>query len=89
MENFMSNEWVVWVMDWHWGWQVFVGLMVLGLVGTFLEWAVKPTEDKLFDLKIWGLQFTAWCLNLFSTLIGISVIVFIVWLVIEASEAGA
>ena len=89
MENFMSNEWVVWVMDWHWGWQVFVGLMVLGLLMQFLEWAVKPTEDKLFDLKIWGLQLMAWCLNLFTTILGITVIVFIVWLVIEASGAGA
>ena len=89
MENFMSNEWIVWVMDWHWGWQVFVGLMVLGLLMQFLEWAVKPTEDKLFDLKIWGLQFTAWCLNLFTTILGITVIVFIVWLVIEASGAAA
>ena len=89
MENFMSNEWVVWVMDWHWGWQVFVGLMVLGAVAGFLEWAVKPTEDKLFDLKIWGLQFTAWCLNLFTTILGITVIVFSVWLVIEASGAAA
>ena len=83
----MSNEWVVWVMDWHWGWQVFVGLIVLGLLMQFFEWAVKPTEDKLFDLKIWGLQLTAWCLNLINTLIGITVIVFIVWLVIEVSGA--
>ena len=89
MEGIMNNEWVVWVMDWHWGWQVFFGLMVLGAVAGFLEWAVKPTEDKLFDLKIWGLQFTAWCLNLFTTILGITVIVFIVWLVIEASGAAS
>jgi len=89
MENFMSNEWVVWVMDWHWGWQVFWGMMVLGLVGTVLEWAGKPNGDKLDDLQLWALGFVAWCLNLLTTIIGITVILFIVWLVLEASGASS
>lgn len=87
MENFMSNEWVVWVMDWHWGWQVFWGLMVVGLVGTVLEWAAKPNGDKLDDLQLWGLQFVAWCLNVLTTIIGVTVIVFIVWFVFEVAGA--
>jgi len=89
MEAVMSNEWVVWVMDWHWGWQVFWGMMVLGLVVSVVEWIGKPNEDKIFDLQIWGLGFVAWCLNLLTTIIGISVIVFIVWLVLEASGASS
>ena len=85
----MSNEWVVWVMDWHWGWQVFWGLMVVGLVGTVLEWAAKPNADKLFDLKIWGLNFVAWCLNVLTTIVGITVIVFFIWIILEASGASS
>lgn len=87
MESFMSNELVVWVMDWHWGWQVFWGLMVVGLVGTVLEWAAKPNGDKLVDLQLWGLQFVAWCLNVLTTIIGVTVIVFIIWFVFEAAGA--
>jgi len=70
----MSTELITWVMNWHWGWQVFWGLIVLGLFIQIGEWAVKPTEDKIMDVKIWSLQFTAWTLNLIVTLIGVTVL---------------
>ena len=71
----MDNEWIVWVMDWHWGWQVFWGLTVLGLIAQIVEWVTNwvrlPVDDKVLWLKICGRYCEAWILEFLTWIIGL------------------
>jgi len=83
-ETVMSNPWVVWVMEWHWGWQVFWGMMLLGLVGQIVEWFGTGTDSMIMDIKIWCLQFTAWLFELLAKITGIIAAGAMLWVVFSA-----
>ena len=87
----MDNEWIVWVMDWHWGWQVFWGLVVLGLIRGIVEWVRLPVDDKLLLLKIWITNCVTWIIGLVTRCIHLATIlafVYFVWYVFQLSQSS-
>ena len=87
----MDNEWIVWVMDWHWGWQVFWGMVVLGLIGSIVDWVRLPVDDKVVLLKVWGINCLTWIIGLATSCIQLATIlafVYFVWYVFQLSQSS-
>ena len=87
----MDNEWIVWVMDWHWGWQVFWGMVVLGLIGSIVDWVRLPVDDKVVLLKVWGINCLTWIIGLATRCIQLATIlafVYFVWYVFQLSQSS-
>ena len=85
------SEVMNWVMEWHWGWQVFWGLFILGLVSNIVQWFQTGSDSMVMDIKIWTMEAVAWTLNLLANIIayvGVAVMMFI-FISAIAEHAGA
>ena len=83
MDIIFNNDWVAWVVSWHWGWQVFWGLAILGLISTIVEWFQTGVSSMIMDIKTWMLSLVAWLLALLVKIIWLLAAATIIWVTLE------
>ena len=89
--DFMGFEhFPAWFMTWHWGWQVFFGFMVLGLVrGTYEYFSQRTMAQVGEDIAVACLNALSSVLNGIASILAIATpIIFLIMLVHYASEGG-
>ena len=79
----VANEAWQWVLTWHWGWQVFAGLVIFGWTAQAYEYFSKRSGEQIaLDAKIVAVEGLAKVLDGLATIISIAgPIIFIIFVV--------
>ena len=89
--DFMALEkFPAWFMTWHWGWQVFFGIMVLGLLSSTYEYfSVRTLAQVGEDIVVAFLDLLTKILNGIANILAIATpIIFLIMIIHYASEGG-
>ena len=88
--DFMALEkFPAWFMTWHWGWQVFFGFMVLGLVrGTYEYFSQRTMAQVGEDIAVAFLDMLTEILNRIANLLAIATPIIMILMVVHFTMEG-